>query len=242
MHSNSGRRPRSGGSGEQAEPLQERSRATRDRILHALAGLLETGTFDQVSVAELTARAQCSMSSFYARFPTKDALLNAFYDRFFEVSALQMRAALSRIHAAGPVPADRIHMLIEFIVRAYRGHRGLLRSLILHSRTHPDAGFGERTRTYKRQVSTELLAVIRDDAGRPLDRAGRTSTAFALWLVIQAVEQVILFDDPVVGAGRMSERRLVEELTTTLRQAVEGSTSGRKARRPGDGASRAKER
>src|SRR5437879_6426356 len=67
-------------------PHQERSRATRDRILGALALLLEHKRFDAITTAELTRVARCSMSSLYARFPTKDALLSAFHNRFFENS------------------------------------------------------------------------------------------------------------------------------------------------------------
>jgi AcrR family transcriptional regulator len=163
------------------------------------------------------------MSSFYARFPTKASLVNAFFDRFFEVSGFQMRAALSGIASRAASRADRTRLLVAFMLRAYRDYRGLLRSLILHDRTHPDAGFGVRTRTYKRQVSKEFLALILDDAGPPLAPSARASVGFGLWLVIQAIEQIVLFDDPVMGAGRMSERRLVEELTSTLLRAVESS-------------------
>src|SRR3982074_3172260 len=81
-------------------PRQERSRATGDRILRALALLLEHKRFDAITTAELTRAAQCSMSSLYARFPTKDALLSAFHNRFFENSVHQVAAALTEIEAA----------------------------------------------------------------------------------------------------------------------------------------------
>src|SRR5262245_23492790 len=113
-------------------PRQERSRATRDRILGALAQLLQSKTFDQISVAELTEAAQCSMSSFYARFPTKDSLLNAFHDRFFEFSNDQVGAALAKIAASADGAEARARGLVEFLLRSYRQYRGLLRSLILH--------------------------------------------------------------------------------------------------------------
>ena len=44
---------------------QERSRATRDRLLAAGFGLVETRDFDALSVAEIAAAAGCSVGAFY---------------------------------------------------------------------------------------------------------------------------------------------------------------------------------
>src|SRR5438270_4976839 len=131
-------------------PRQERSGATRDRILGALALLLEHKRFDAITTAELTRVARCSMSSLYARFPTKDALLTAFHDRFFENSVHQVGAALVAIEAAGLPLEERVRHLLSFLVRAYREHRGLLRSLVLHDRKSTSS-FATRTRAYEPQ-------------------------------------------------------------------------------------------
>ena len=205
----------------QTAPLQARSRATRDRILAALAKLLQSKTFDQISVAELIAAADCSMSSFYARFPTKESLLSAFYDRFFEVSAAQMSSALAAIESGKAAPAERMRMLVQFMLRSYRGNRGLLRSLILHDRTHPESGFATRTRGYKQQVFETFLAAMRDERGRQIGPRGRLSGRFRLWLVVQAIEQIVLFDDPVMGSKPISERELTEQLIAVLSGATE---------------------
>ncbi|HVT15525.1 MAG TPA: TetR/AcrR family transcriptional regulator [Thermoanaerobaculia bacterium] len=201
-------------------PRQERSRATRERILGALARLLERTTFDQISVAEVTAAAGCSMSSFYARFPSKEALLDAFLDRFFEFSAGEVSRALSQIAAAAGA-ANRARRLVEFMLRSYRAYRGLLRSLILHDRTHPDTGFGSRTRAYKRQVSAAFLSLLLGEDAAAANPRLAASASFGLWLVIHAIEQIVLFDDPIMGRGQISERQLVEQLTAVLLRTLE---------------------
>jgi AcrR family transcriptional regulator len=156
------------------------------------------------------------MSSFYARFPSKGMLWEAFLDRFFGFSAGAMNQALARIAAADAAVAPRARRLVEFILRSYRDYRGLLRSLILYDRGHAESGFGSRTRAYKKEVSVAFLALL---LGAPT-AAGRSRRAaaasFGLWLVIQAIEQTVLFDDPIVGRGRISERQLVEQLTAVL--------------------------
>ena len=221
MHSNSNAWRNSNEKGDdRTAPLQARSRATRNRILGALARLLGSKTFDQISVAELIEAAPCSMSSFYARFPTKEALLNAFHDRFFEVSTAHIDRALSRIASDKAAPEQRMQMLVEFVLRSYRDNRGLLRSLILHDRTHPDSGFSARRHAYKRNVLEAFLAIMRDENGRPVSPSARSSAAFALWLVVQAIEQIVLFDDPMMAPKPITEREVVEHLTAVLRRTV----------------------
>lgn len=228
MHSNSAAQRKKPNTPAPGAPLQERSRATRNRILGALRQLLERKTFDEISVAELTEAAQCSMSSFYARFPTKDALLSAFHERFFEVSAAQSRGALAQIAQGDDAPAERMRKLVEFLLISYRAGRGLLRSLILHDRLHRASNFATRTRDRKQRALEEFLAVIRDDQGRPIAKHARAGAGFALWLVFQAIEQIVLFDDPMMGGAPPSERELVAHLTAVLTRAVNAPPPGKK--------------
>ena len=50
-------------------PKQRRSQQTLERILLTAEELLREKCFDDVSVAEIAARARSSSGSFYARFP-----------------------------------------------------------------------------------------------------------------------------------------------------------------------------
>lgn len=220
MHSNSTHRS-SGRPGSKTSyaPRQERSRATRDRILSVLVRLLDGKAFDQISVAELTAAARCSMSSFYARFPTKDALFSALLDQFFDTSSQLVGGALSRIQPAQTTSKRRARALIEFLLHSYREHRGLLRALADHDRRHPDSGFGSRTRQHKREMSAAMFAMLLDDDIQSVDDPAIESLRFGLWLVVQAIEQIVLFDSQA-GKSRIPDDRLVEELTAVLAQRL----------------------
>jgi AcrR family transcriptional regulator len=192
-------------------PRQERSRATRDRILGALALLLEHKRFDAITTAELTRAARCSMSSLYARFPTKDALLTAFHDRFFQNSVQQVDAALAAIEAAKLPLEERVRHLLSFFVRSYREHRGLLRSLVLHDRKATSA-FATRTRGYKHMVMERALAVVLKGERRATRPKVVRAFGFTLWLVVLAIENVVLFDG-LVGSAQVSDEKLTEQLT-----------------------------
>src|SRR3954447_2000622 len=67
-------------------PQQSRSRATLDRLLDATAALLAEKPFDEMTVAEIARRAGTSVGAFYGRFPDKDALLDSFDERFFNLA------------------------------------------------------------------------------------------------------------------------------------------------------------
>src|SRR6267142_1786823 len=200
-------------------PRQERSRATRDRILGALALLLEHKRFDAITTAELTRAARCSMSSLYARFPTKEALLTAFHNRFFENSVHQVGAALAAIEEARLLLEERVRRLLSFFVRSYREHRGLLRSLVLHDRKATSA-FATRTRVYKHMVMARALAFVLKGERR----AGRPKVVqafgFTLWLVVLAIENVVLFDG-LVGSEQVSDEKLTEQLTEVFVARIE---------------------
>jgi AcrR family transcriptional regulator len=196
-------------------PLQERSRVTQNRIFAALAELLAAKPFDQISVAELTERAQCSMSSLYARFPTKDTLLSAFYDRFFEFSTDQVGTALGAIRSEALPLELRVNRLIAFFVHSYRSHRGLLRSLVLYDKHYGAAQFDARTREYKHRVFEQALGLV--FKGDPRSRAPDAvrSFGFTLWLVVQGIEHVVLFDDRI-GSEHITDAQLTAQLTQVL--------------------------
>ena len=65
-------------------PRQDRSRATLAAIVQAAETLLDERPFQDVSVADIIARAGCTTGSFYARFASKDALIPYLYEKYDE--------------------------------------------------------------------------------------------------------------------------------------------------------------
>ena len=57
------------------EPVQQRSRETAERITAAALSLLERKSFAELKVTEIARKAGVSVGGFYARFPSKEALL-----------------------------------------------------------------------------------------------------------------------------------------------------------------------
>ncbi len=76
-------------------PLQNRSRASLERILDAGQELLEEEGWEGFTVQEVSRRAKVSIGSIYARAPSKEALTFAIYDRAMERIAAENAAALA---------------------------------------------------------------------------------------------------------------------------------------------------
>ena len=63
-----------------ASSLRDRQKqATRDQIMHAVARKLESGPLEDLSFAEIAAEAEVGERTVYRHFPTKEALLGAFW-------------------------------------------------------------------------------------------------------------------------------------------------------------------
>src|SRR3954468_9029226 len=75
-------------------PLQNRSRASLERVLDAGQKLLEEQGWEGFTVQEVSRRAKVSIGSIYARAPSKEALILAVYDRAVEEIAQANEAAL----------------------------------------------------------------------------------------------------------------------------------------------------
>ncbi|MFI4972940.1 MAG: TetR/AcrR family transcriptional regulator [Caulobacterales bacterium] len=177
--------------------------------MQAAARLLDTATFDEISVAEITRAAGVNIGSFYARFPDKNALLNALYGDYLS----RVEEALEVLEAgnAERTLRERIDLLVDLIARFFRDNRGLVKSAVLHFRTKTaaaDREFPERiSRIYRR--GAQFLAADRE--------AIALRAAFAVQTIVFACREIILFDGGAVFLDApVDDRRLAIELQGML--------------------------
>ncbi len=76
-------------------PSQDRSRRTAERFLDAAFKLLESKTFDELSVADLAREAGRSVGAFYQRFGGKDDFLVVLLVTYFETRETSFAEALA---------------------------------------------------------------------------------------------------------------------------------------------------
>jgi AcrR family transcriptional regulator len=195
-----------------AHPVkQARGQETLDRLLVAAEEILEREGLDAATVPAIAERAAVSVGNVYKRFPDKDALLRAVYERFFERSAAQNRAALDPDHWAGKSVDEIVRALVAGMVRAYVQNKALLRSLLLYAETHEDREFrrhAEALRTTTFRAVAELLLERRAEIGHPHPAEAIEFALYVLGLTLRGM----LLPERRLHSFTLSSDRLSEEL------------------------------
>lgn len=117
---------------------QARSEATFVALVDAGRKLLETKTFEQMTIGEVAKAAGASVSSFYARFKDKETYFAFIQERAMAEVEADLAAFLDGL-AVGEIDDDElIAELARFWVRIYRSNRGVYRASFKHASAHPD--------------------------------------------------------------------------------------------------------
>lgn len=108
---------------------QERSLATRERIVAAAEWAFAEKGYEGARIADIAKRAGCSVGAVYFRFADKDALFFAIVESF-------RAGARERLPLLASAPFADAHQVIERFVTAtvaqVREHRGLFRAVVEH--------------------------------------------------------------------------------------------------------------
>jgi len=176
-------------------PKQARSRLTLHRLLSAAEALLEHGGLDSATIPAIAEAAGVSVGSVYRRFPDKDAMFRAVYERFFNTVAESNTSRLTSL-AQTKLPLDVIAQgLVLGIAEGYRRKRGLLRELSRYARSHPDADFRRGARSMNRLTMNAIVALLltyRDQIKHPNPEV---AIEFGLIAVGSVLHNVILEEE-----------------------------------------------
>ena len=192
-------------------PQQARSQETLERLLDAAEHLVSEKGFEDTGVAEVARRAGSSVGAFYARFPDKDALLHALYDRYYEQAIATADAALVPTRWEGARIPEILAAVVRFLVSIYRDQRGLIRAFVI--RNHSDADFRARRDRLSHYVSERLSALLLARRAEIAHSDPGKAAAFGLTLVFSTLDSVMLFGELRSGAVRLSDDDLAAELT-----------------------------
>jgi len=189
---------------------QARSRLTLHRLLSAAEALLEHGGLEAATVPAIAETAGVSVGVVYRRFPDKDALLRAVYERFFSVYGEQNRARLQSVSLLD-LPLEKIaRAIIVGMTQGYRQRRGLLRALIRYARTHHDVAFREAAKRMDQEAMRAIVYLLirhRDRIAHP-----NPENAIELGLVaVAATLQNLLLEEDALHVIDMPEN-LEEEM------------------------------
>ncbi|MDX1394879.1 MAG: helix-turn-helix domain-containing protein [Gemmatimonadota bacterium] len=207
---------------------QARSRATEEAILEAAESLLAGRSFDDLSITTIADEAGVSVGGFYARFASKDALLDALHRRYQERRTARLVGAL---HAARQMvsTAERVRALVTAIVDLMSDERHVLRTMLLRYWSEPDAvtpQFSERLEELYGDAR-RILLVDRDRMR--VDDPDEAARA-AIGIVMAACRDILVMKrESHPGHPRLGREAMTEHLTratlAVLGLADEGGTA-----------------
>ena len=186
---------------------QKRGQITYDALIDTAFAMLANKEFDEISIAELAQKAGYSVGAFYARFRSKDELLDAMMLRH-----LDDRRRVRGVQFAEAPDATLIHDLLEETVRYYWGRRRFWRAALIRSMR--DLAFWTPIRKQSHELADSLIARIATRAGRSLDAQEEANVRFAVQLTFGTINNTIL-NRP--GPFFMDQALFVDNLARGLR-------------------------
>jgi AcrR family transcriptional regulator len=210
--------------------VQERGRNAVERLLNAAEQTLESAGLDRATVPAIAARAGMSVGNVYKRFPDKDSLFRAVYERFFSDALASNEFALDPAKWEGIPTAEVLSTLVTGMIEGYRSRRPLIRALLLYAQTHADAEFrthAEGLRLQTLGLFERLLRDRREDIGHPHpERAIR----FVVMLIAHALENAVMSEGGGISSGDFLSH--VPETAAELSRIVIGYLRVRGIERP----------
>jgi AcrR family transcriptional regulator len=161
-------------------PSQDRSRLTAERFLAAAFKLLESKTFEELSVADLAREAGRSVGAFYQRFGSKDDFLATLLVTYFEAREGNTAQILAEGRDEGVVEA----VLSDNFASIMR-NRNLWHAALRKSAQDPD--FWSQFRKYVQRRPQLMAARLGEIRGEPLAEA----EVFRLGIALQVFNSVI---------------------------------------------------
>jgi AcrR family transcriptional regulator len=210
--------------------IQDRGQKAIERLLAGAEKILESGGLEAATVPAIAARAGMSVGNVYKRFPDKDSLLRAIYERFFAEALAANEFALDPAKWKDIPTTEVLSTLVTGMIEGYRSRRALIRALLLYAQTHGDAEF----RAHAAEVRLETLGLFerllrdrRADIGHPHpERAIR----FVVTLLAHTLESAVMSEGGGIAGGDFLSH--VPETSVELFRVANGYLRIRTAERP----------
>jgi AcrR family transcriptional regulator len=192
---------------------QARSRNTEQKILAATDRLLRRRRFDDIAMTDIAGEAGVSVGGIYARFESKEALLQALHARYETHRTEQLRRATKPTQWLGADLEERVRGIVAALVTLMREQRHVLRTFLLRYWSRPEEATGPFAETledlYRSAADIILEARAAISAPNPT-RAVRT----ALAVVAGACRDIIVMKPASApGAIDPTDEEIIETLT-----------------------------
>ena len=197
-------------------PRQARSRRSRERVLDAFAAMLAEQPFEKIKVSDLARRAGVAVTSIYARFEDKRALVLALHERHVEDTLRMTDGLLDPRRWEGADLETVVRGVIGRIVAHRRPRAHLLRTVLVVN----DRDVEVRVAHLMRHGSERLAALLGPRLAHVPAPARDRLVDFAFRAVVAVLQQRLIFPTTEPGRYRLSDAELTRRLGDLFLGAV----------------------
>ena len=191
------------------EPTHKKGRQSQDRIVRATLTLIESKPFDQLTIANIMEEAGMAVGTFYRRFKSKESVLPFVfkaYDDLFE----GWSKGFSEVEPSGP--DEMIELVVRRTAELYSKHAGLIRTVHLYDRLHPEMGKDKSDRRGLYDLFGMVLAKDMDHPTKEDQIRGR----MAMLTMVSVMTEHYLYSDHSPASNTDLRNQDVEDLLTRM--------------------------
>jgi len=192
-----------------ATATSPKAQLTRSHILSTALRVFRERGLESATMRELAAAAGASLGSAYYYFPSKEAIIQAYYDDVQAEHARRLAVALGEKRLD---LKDRLRAAFHSKLDILQGDRKLLSTLFRYTGEphHPLSALGDGTRKNRQQSMSVFLAALGDERF-PDDI--RAILPPALWALHMGILLYFIYDD---SPEQQRTRRLVDGVLTLI--------------------------
>jgi len=192
-----------------ATATSPKAQLTRSHILSTALRVFRERGLESATMRELAAAAGASLGSAYYYFPSKEAIIQAYYDDVQAEHARRLAVALGEKRLD---LKDRLRAAFHSKLDILQGDRKLLSALFRYTGEphHPLSALGDGTRKNRQQSMSVFLATLGDERF-PDDI--RAILPPALWALHMGILLYFIYDD---SPEQQRTRRLVDGVLTLI--------------------------
>lgn len=193
---------------------QQRSRATRDRLLVAAESIIREKGEPDIAMSDVAARAGCSVGALYRRFEDKEALLHALHDRWVSESRGALESLLDPKRWEGMRIEEILDAYLHLATRITHIRAGLSRASLLMALRDPS--FADRQNDLHRLLDRGLRRLLLDRRAEIRHPDPERAVTFVLEQ-LRASLMARRFGAPIHFPSRLSDASFIAEALVSAR-------------------------
>lgn len=205
------------------EPVQGRSRRTRDRLLTAARAVLSREGVDGATVAAIAEEAGVAVGTVYRRFPDKEALLRHLEEVFVAGRREYWAGALRRERWAERSLESFYEFFAVEVVRRHREEAGFLRAVATRARAEYEASAAPESGRPWGAVTDLVLGLWGERIRR---RPGARAVALTLEMISATAGELVLFRGGAASSAGLTGAVLPRELARASVAYLTGAPEG----------------